>query len=213
MWQRLAVRDPEQLAFVTQTTLSVDDTALMVAALRERFPSLQAPRREDICYATQNRQDAVKKLLARSAMCCSWSARAAAPTPIACASWPSAPAYRAIWWTVPTICSANGSMARRPSVSPPGASAPEVRVQQVVQRLRELGRGAAGGARRARGAGGIRSAAGRCAADAVGKHGVADPGSDVAMAAAAAGHNARVLPWSRSYNRRVMGIDAADARI
>jgi 4-hydroxy-3-methylbut-2-enyl diphosphate reductase len=59
----LSVRDPQRLAFVTQTTLSVDDTALIVAALRERFPSLQAPRREDICYATQNRQDAVKKLL------------------------------------------------------------------------------------------------------------------------------------------------------
>lgn len=60
----LTVRDPQRLAFVTQTTLSVDDTALIVAALRERFPSLEAPRREDICYATQNRQDAVKKLLA-----------------------------------------------------------------------------------------------------------------------------------------------------
>ncbi|HEX4050317.1 MAG TPA: 4-hydroxy-3-methylbut-2-enyl diphosphate reductase [Steroidobacteraceae bacterium] len=62
---RLSVRDAEKLAFVTQTTLSVDDTAAMVAALRERFPSLQAPRREDICYATQNRQDAVKNLLAQ----------------------------------------------------------------------------------------------------------------------------------------------------
>ena len=60
---RLPVRDPERLAFVTQTTLSVDDTAAMVTALRERFPALQAPRREDICYATQNRQDAVKQLL------------------------------------------------------------------------------------------------------------------------------------------------------
>ncbi len=60
---RLKVRDPNHLAFVTQTTLSVDDTAAMVAALRERFSSLQAPRREDICYATQNRQDAVKTLL------------------------------------------------------------------------------------------------------------------------------------------------------
>jgi 4-hydroxy-3-methylbut-2-en-1-yl diphosphate reductase len=62
---RLNVRDADKLAFVTQTTLSVDDTAAMVAALRERFPSLQAPRREDICYATQNRQDAVKNLLAQ----------------------------------------------------------------------------------------------------------------------------------------------------
>lgn len=59
----LAVRDPQRLAFVTQTTLSVDDTAEIVAALRARFPQLATPRREDICYATQNRQDAVKKLL------------------------------------------------------------------------------------------------------------------------------------------------------
>ena len=62
---RLAVRDPDNVAFVTQTTLSVDDTAQIVAALRARFPSLQAPRREDICYATQNRQDAVKELIER----------------------------------------------------------------------------------------------------------------------------------------------------
>jgi 4-hydroxy-3-methylbut-2-en-1-yl diphosphate reductase len=57
------VRDPANLAFVTQTTLSVDDTADIVEALRERFPMLSTPRKEDICYATQNRQDAVKKLL------------------------------------------------------------------------------------------------------------------------------------------------------
>ncbi|HVY82235.1 MAG TPA: 4-hydroxy-3-methylbut-2-enyl diphosphate reductase [Steroidobacteraceae bacterium] len=61
--QSLHVRDPGRLAFVTQTTLSVDDTAEIVAALRERFPLLATPRKEDICYATQNRQDAVKKLL------------------------------------------------------------------------------------------------------------------------------------------------------
>ena len=59
----LTVRDPQNLAFVTQTTLSMDDTAGIVAALRERFAQLSTPRREDICYATQNRQDAVKKLL------------------------------------------------------------------------------------------------------------------------------------------------------
>jgi 4-hydroxy-3-methylbut-2-en-1-yl diphosphate reductase len=59
----LEVRDPSRLAFVTQTTLSVDDTAEIVAALRHRFPELTAPRREDICYATQNRQDAVKTLV------------------------------------------------------------------------------------------------------------------------------------------------------
>jgi 4-hydroxy-3-methylbut-2-en-1-yl diphosphate reductase len=61
--QRVVIHDPANLAFVTQTTLSVDDTADIVAALRERFPQLSTPRKEDICYATQNRQDAVKKLL------------------------------------------------------------------------------------------------------------------------------------------------------
>ncbi len=61
--QAVQVRNPASLAFVTQTTLSVDDTAGIVAALRVRFPALATPRKEDICYATQNRQDAVKKLL------------------------------------------------------------------------------------------------------------------------------------------------------
>jgi 4-hydroxy-3-methylbut-2-enyl diphosphate reductase len=61
--QALTVRRPGTLAFVTQTTLSVDDTQAIVEALRQRFPELQAPRVEDICYATQNRQDAVKTLL------------------------------------------------------------------------------------------------------------------------------------------------------
>ena len=62
---RLEVNDPERLAFVTQTTLSVDDTARVIDALRARFPSLTGPRKEDICYATQNRQDAVKSLVKR----------------------------------------------------------------------------------------------------------------------------------------------------
>ena len=60
---QLQVRRPETLSFVTQTTLSVDDTQAIVDVLRQRFPQLQAPRVEDICYATQNRQDAVKRLL------------------------------------------------------------------------------------------------------------------------------------------------------
>ena len=58
----LQVRNPEQLAYVTQTTLSVDDTAVVIDALREKFPRIQGPRKDDICYATQNRQDAVKTL-------------------------------------------------------------------------------------------------------------------------------------------------------
>jgi 4-hydroxy-3-methylbut-2-enyl diphosphate reductase len=59
---KLEVKDPNNLAFVTQTTLSVDDTALVIDALRERFPNIVGPSKDDICYATQNRQDAVKTL-------------------------------------------------------------------------------------------------------------------------------------------------------
>ena len=58
----LEVRDPSKLAYVSQTTLSMDDTSRVVDALRARFPDIQGPRKDDICYATQNRQDAVKKL-------------------------------------------------------------------------------------------------------------------------------------------------------
>ena len=60
----LVVRNPERLHYVTQTTLSVDDTARVIDALRARFPAIQGPRKDDICYATQNRQDAVKQLAA-----------------------------------------------------------------------------------------------------------------------------------------------------
>ena len=60
----LAVRNPSKLSYVTQTTLSMDDTARVIEALRERFPEITGPRKDDICYATQNRQDAVKQLAA-----------------------------------------------------------------------------------------------------------------------------------------------------
>lgn len=63
--EALAVQNAERLAFVTQTTLSMDDTARVIDALREKFPSIQGPRKDDICYATQNRQDAVKDLASR----------------------------------------------------------------------------------------------------------------------------------------------------
>ena len=63
---RLAVRDPGKLAYVTQTTLSVDDAATIVDALRKRFPAITGPKKDDICYATQNRQDAVKFLARQS---------------------------------------------------------------------------------------------------------------------------------------------------
>ena len=62
----LEVDDPSKLAYVTQTTLSMDDTALVIDALRQKFPDIQGPRKDDICYATQNRQDAVKQLAMES---------------------------------------------------------------------------------------------------------------------------------------------------
>jgi 4-hydroxy-3-methylbut-2-enyl diphosphate reductase len=63
--ERLEVHFPESIAFVTQTTLSVDDTRAVIDALRKRFPLIEGPRHDDICYATQNRQDAVKELARR----------------------------------------------------------------------------------------------------------------------------------------------------
>src|SRR4029078_9487290 len=63
--QHFEPRDPERLAYITQTTLSVADTAAIVAALRERFPAIIGPRKEDICYATTNRQAAVKVIAPR----------------------------------------------------------------------------------------------------------------------------------------------------
>src|SRR5688500_15334484 len=63
--ETIAPGDPERLAFLTQTTLSVDDTAEIVAILRRRFPAIEAPKREDICYATSNRQAAVKAIASR----------------------------------------------------------------------------------------------------------------------------------------------------
>ena len=63
--EKLEVSNPDRLAFVTQTTLSMDDTAVVIDALRKKFPNIQGPRKDDICYATQNRQDAVKDLASR----------------------------------------------------------------------------------------------------------------------------------------------------
>jgi 4-hydroxy-3-methylbut-2-en-1-yl diphosphate reductase len=62
---KLKVKNPDTLAFVTQTTLSMDDTAEVIDALRKRFPNIDGPKKEDICYATQNRQDAVKSLVSK----------------------------------------------------------------------------------------------------------------------------------------------------
>jgi 4-hydroxy-3-methylbut-2-en-1-yl diphosphate reductase len=136
--EQVAVRDPTRLAFVTQTTLSVDDTALMVTALRGRFPSLQAPRREDICYATQNRQDAVKKLLEQCDVLIVVGSRSSSNSNRLreLADRAGIPGYlvdgaddlQREWLSGKSTVGVTA-----------GASAPEVRVQQVVERLRSWG--------------------------------------------------------------------------
>jgi 4-hydroxy-3-methylbut-2-enyl diphosphate reductase len=132
------VRDPSKLAFVTQTTLSVDDTARIIDALRSKFPEILGPKREDICYATTNRQDAVRQLalecdrvlvvgspnssnsnrLAELAERCGTAARLIDGPDEIDPAWLEG-------------CKRIGVTA--------GASAPEELVRQVVARLRELG--------------------------------------------------------------------------
>jgi 4-hydroxy-3-methylbut-2-enyl diphosphate reductase len=134
----LEVREPERLAFVTQTTLSVDDTANIVAALRERFPALQAPKREDICYATQNRQDAVKKLLgecdllivvgSRSSSNSNRLRELAERTGVTGYLVDGPDEMKREWFEGKSSVGVTA-----------GASAPEILVQQVVERLRTWG--------------------------------------------------------------------------
>jgi len=136
--ERVAVREPSRLAFVTQTTLSVDDTALMVAALRGRFPLLQAPRREDICYATQNRQDAVKKLLEQCDVLLVVGSRSSSNSNRLreLADRAGIPGYLVDGADDLQREWLNGKSTVGVTA---GASAPEVRVQQVVERLRNWG--------------------------------------------------------------------------
>jgi 4-hydroxy-3-methylbut-2-en-1-yl diphosphate reductase len=136
--RHLAVRDEQRLAFVTQTTLSVDDTAQIVAALKSRFAHLATPRHEDICYATQNRQDAVKKLLDECDVLLVVGSRTSSNSNRLreLADRAAIPGYlvdgpedlRREWFADK---SAVGVTA--------GASAPEVMVRQVIERLQSWG--------------------------------------------------------------------------
>ena len=135
---RLEVRDPSRLAFVTQTTLSVDDTTAIVEALRQRFPLLQAPRKEDICYATQNRQDAVKQLLEQCDVLVVVGSKSSSNSNRLreLADRAEVPGYlvddaddlRREWFDGRSTVGVTA-----------GASAPEEIVQRVVERLREWG--------------------------------------------------------------------------
>jgi 4-hydroxy-3-methylbut-2-en-1-yl diphosphate reductase len=134
----LAVRDPQRLAFVTQTTLSVDDTAEVVAALRARFPALAAPRHEDICYATQNRQDAVKKLLEQCDVLVVVGSRTSSNSNRLreLADRVGIPGYLV---DGPADLEAEWFHGKRAVGVTAGASAPELSVRQVLEQLRAWG--------------------------------------------------------------------------
>jgi len=135
---KIQVRDPDTLAFVTQTTLSVDDTAKVIDALRARFPNILGPKREDICYATTNRQDAVRQLALECGLV------------LVVGSVNSSNSNRLR--ELAERCGAEAYLLDDPSQIDPawlkgkaavgvtaGASAPEELVQQVITTLKSLG--------------------------------------------------------------------------
>lgn len=136
--QRLQVADPTKLAFVTQTTLSVDDAAVVADALRTRFPGIQEPKKSDICYATQNRQDAVKLmsrecdlvLVVGSANSSNSNRLREVANRLGVESYliDGPDAIEPAWLT-----------GKRHIGITAGASAPEVLVQDVIARLKQLG--------------------------------------------------------------------------
>jgi 4-hydroxy-3-methylbut-2-enyl diphosphate reductase len=134
----LTVRDPQRLAFVTQTTLSVDDTAEIVVALKKKFPSLATPRKEDICYATQNRQDAVKTLLEKVDVLLVVGSRTSSNSNRLreMADRARVPGYLV---DGPEDLKRDWFDGKKAVGVTAGASAPELLVQQVVERLRSWG--------------------------------------------------------------------------
>lgn len=136
--EALEVKDPEHLAFVTHTTLSVDDAHQVAEALRQRFPGIVEPKKSDICYATQNRQDAVKKMAHQSdVVLVVGSTNSSNSNRLReVAEREGTPAYLL---DDPAMVQADWlAHGERVGVTA-GASAPEVLVQQVIDRLRELG--------------------------------------------------------------------------
>ncbi|MDX1634692.1 MAG: 4-hydroxy-3-methylbut-2-enyl diphosphate reductase [Marinobacter sp.] len=135
---RLEVKDPARLAYVTQTTLSMDDTARVIDALRAKFPQIQGPRKDDICYATQNRQDAVKQLAAD----CDLMLVVGSPNSSnsnrlrELAERMGTPAY-----LIDEAAQIDPAWLENSKVVgvTAGASAPEVLVNEVIARLRDLG--------------------------------------------------------------------------
>ena len=134
----LTVRNPDALAYVTQTTLSVDDAARIVAALKARFPLIEGPKKDDICYATQNRQDAVKFMAPKCDL-------------VIVVGSPNSSNSNRLREVAETIGVESHMIDLAGQIDPEwlrgkkrigvtaGASAPEILVQEVIDRLRALG--------------------------------------------------------------------------
>jgi 4-hydroxy-3-methylbut-2-enyl diphosphate reductase len=135
--EALVVRDPSRLACLTQTTLSVDDTREILAALKARFPAIRLPRKDDICYATQNRQNAVKELTGEAELVLVVGAPASSNSNRLVEIANRSGARGRLVQTAADIDPAWLHGVRCVAVTA-GASAPELLVQQVVDRLRAL---------------------------------------------------------------------------
>ncbi len=135
---RLTVKDEQKLIYSSQTTLSVDDTSDVIEALRARFPDIQGPRKDDICYATQNRQDAVRYLSSLSEVVLVVGAKNSSNSnrlrevaeKLGCKAWliDDATSIDDAWFAGVEHVGVTA-----------GASAPEVLVQQVIDKLKSLG--------------------------------------------------------------------------
>jgi len=135
---RLEVRDPEKLAYVTQTTLSIDDCARIITALKARFPAIIGPKKDDICYATQNRQDAVKFMAPRCDLVI------VVGSPNSSNSNRLREVAENLGREAYLVDNADGLrpewlVGKRTVGVTAGASAPEVLVAEVVERLKALG--------------------------------------------------------------------------
>jgi 4-hydroxy-3-methylbut-2-en-1-yl diphosphate reductase len=133
----LAVDAPKALSFVTQTTLSIDDAANVIGALKERFPDIQGPKKDDICYATQNRQDAVKALAGQ----CDVVIVVGSPNSSNSRRLKEVAIARGVAGYLvdgPEEIEVGWLEGKRRIGVTAGASAPEILVQRVVDRIREL---------------------------------------------------------------------------
>ena len=136
--QQLEVMRPHKLSYVTQTTLSMDDTARVIEALRARFPAIQGPRKDDICYATQNRQDAVRELSRQAdVVLVVGSPNSSNSNRLReLAEQQGVPGYLL---DSPEQIQEAWLQGKQTVAVTAGASAPEVLVQQVIARLKETG--------------------------------------------------------------------------